>query len=273
MRIRFCGAHKKVAHLDHPIATLSMYDWPETRPALERFWNLIAKELENAGLPSPKQLNNSEEQMPLWQSPDLIVGQTCGWPYANHLRGTAIPFARFDHGLDECPPGTYRSVFIGQSLADKLYLESPEALAACPMIAINGEDSQSGFHVFSEVAGQQPAALLSHNKLLHTGSHRASILAVAKKEAQIAAIDAVAFELAKKHEPRAVQNISIVGHSRPKPSLPLITSKHYSEDKITLLNAVSRACELLGQKDRNTLCIEQVISAEDKDYLIFRSNG
>ncbi|MEM7291719.1 MAG: hypothetical protein AAF412_15345, partial [Pseudomonadota bacterium] len=175
------------------IASLPMYDWPETRLALERLWAAIAIELEASKLPAPKLLTSADEFMEVWTSPDLVIGQTCGWPYANLLQDVVVPFGRFDHALPGCKAGKYYSVYIGQSETDRQFLNDGAALGQCPRIAINGEDSQSGFHVFSEISReftQDDPTAAGH---LMTGSHRKSVLAVANGEARIAAIDAVAF--------------------------------------------------------------------------------
>ncbi len=252
-----------------PIATLSMYDWPETRASLERFWNLIAEELRHTDLPTPGILHHVEDQMPLWTSPELVIGQTCGWPYVNSLRDSVVPFARFDYGLDGCPPGTYRSVYIGQNASDSRYLEDAQTLQTCPSVAINGDDSQSGFHVFSEISGKPTTLAIAEQQRVLTRAHRNSVKAVANGDAQIAAIDAVAFELAKRFENAAVNAVQILGHSIPKPGLPLITSNRHAESKDQLFDAVSNAHAKLSKSDLDTLLIKEVLPAHDSDYDIF----
>ena len=252
-----------------PIATLSMYDWPETRPYLERFWELILTELGKTGIPSPLFLQKADEQMPLWTSPDLVIGQTCGWPFANHLMEITVPFARFDFGLEGCPPGTYQSLYIGQDKNDAQYLENFDALASCPSVAINGEDSQSGFHVFSEISNKPGADTLNPGQRVLTGAHRNSIRAVAEGNARIAAIDAVAFALAKKYDPQIVDAVQIIGRSEPKPGLPLITSRRLENRKDALLNAIVTAHAGLSRDESNGLMIQNIIPAKASDYTVF----
>lgn len=207
--------------------------------------------------------------MPLWTSPNLVIGQTCGWPYANHLREIAVPFARFDFGLNRCPAGTYQSVFIGQDVTDAAYLKDAGTLALCPSVAINGEDSQSGFHVFSEVSKKAAAETIDPEQRVLTGAHRNSIKAVAEGRAHIAAIDAVAFALAKKYDPQIVDMVQIIGRSEPKPGLPLITSHQLAGQKDELLDAVIAAHARLSQDERNSLMIHDVLPAKASDYTVF----
>lgn len=252
-----------------PIATLSMYDWPETRPELERFWLLIDSELRKSGVNSTASLQNSKEQLPLWLSPDLLVGQTCGWPYANLLHGKVIPFATFDYGLEGCAPGTYRSVFIGQNENDRQHISKAEALKACPRIAINGSDSQSGFHVFSELLGQPASSALLPDQLVITGAHRNSVQAIANGNANLAAIDAVAFELAKRHEAEAVNQVKILGYSQAKPGLPLITSPQNRTKIPILFKAIESALKSLAPDDKDTLLIKGVLPVSSRKYDVF----
>jgi len=246
-----------------------MYDWPETRKALDQFWDLIKIELLDRDLPAPNYLQRKDRQMPLWLSPDLTIGQTCGWPYANTLRSRVTPFARFDYGLQNCPRGTYRSVYIGQSPEDRKYLENVHALSSCPSVAINGDDSQSGFHVFSEISGLPASETVFEDQRLITGAHRNSVCAVADGKARIAAIDAVAFELAKRHEADATENVHIIGYSSPKPGLPLITSLALASRIDELFQAIVAAHSKLTVGARDMLLIEQVLSAHDSEYEIF----
>jgi ABC-type phosphate/phosphonate transport system substrate-binding protein len=256
----------------NPIATLSMYDWPETRHALEKLWNLIANELEAIGITPASSLAKENEQFPLWTSSDLLIGQTCGWPYANHLRGKAVPFARFDYGLDKVPPGFYRSVYIGRSKSDAEHLTSAGSLAKCASFAVNGLDSQSGFHVFTEITGQPASTIIPHDHLVKTGAHRNSVIAVADGTAQIAAIDAVAFELAKRHEPDAAKAVAVIGYSAPKPGLPLITSNTLAGKTDELYSAIKTGISKLPEETRETLMIRQVLKAKDADYDVFLAN-
>ena len=89
-----------------------MYDWPETRASLDRLWSAIATELDARGIPAPSKLHHQDSQMALWTNPGLVIGQTCGWPYANMIRAKVVPFARFDYKIDGVPAGHYRSAFI-----------------------------------------------------------------------------------------------------------------------------------------------------------------
>ena len=252
-----------------PLATLSMYDWPEVSCSIDALWDAIQHQLALRDINAPIGLTRNRSASDLWHDPNLIVGQTCGWPYANKLRETVIPFARFDYGLEDCPAGHYNSVFIGNQPDQRILLKSAEALLSAKAIAVNSDDSQSGFRVFGEILGKPPKGLFEENQLITTGAHRNSLLAIAKGDAEIAAIDSVAFELAKSFEPEAVSQVHLIGKSQPKPGLPLITSKANGHLSKALLEAVTSAVEALDTNARSALHIKNVIPASDEEYKVF----
>ncbi len=251
------------------IATLSMYDWPETTNALDVFWQQIRVQLLNRDIAAPVELHHVERQMPLWTDPTLVIGQTCGWPYVNKLRDKVIPFARFDYGLEDCPPGMYQSIYVGQSDEDARFIENAASLATVQSVAINGNDSQSGFHVFAEISGKPSSQTISEDVRVISGGHRNSVKAVAEGKAQIAAIDAVAFELVKRYEPEVAAGVKVIGKSQPKPGLPLITSPMHASQSGELLEAVSRALDGLDVETRDILMIKDVLVAKDEEYEVF----
>ena len=246
-----------------------MYDWPETSSALEVLWSGIKHELEARGIEAPDKLYHVEEQMPLWTDEALVIGQTCGWPYITKLSNHTVPFARFDYGLKNCPAGAYQSLFIGRSPDDAKYVESHETLLEVSTVAINGEDSQSGFQVFSEISGKPASVTIPSDKRVISGSHRASVRLVAEGSAQIAAIDAVAFELASRHDTDIAQHVAVIGRSKPKPGLPLITSARNADKAEELFIAVKQAVQTLDASVRDTLMIKGVVAASHRDYKVF----
>lgn len=246
-----------------------MYDWPETSAALDALWLQIRVELQQVGIDAPQALQHVEKQMPLWSSPDLMIGQTCGWPYANQLRGRVVPFARFDYGLEGCPAGMYQSIYIGQSPQDARFIATASGLNGLEKVAVNGDDSQSGFHVFSEISGKAAALSIPPAKRVISGAHRNSIKLVADGAAQIAAIDAIAFALAKRYDPETVGKVSILGTSEAKPGLPLITSLKFETRTDELYHAVKRSVQKLEPDTLNTLMIKDVVPARDQEYSVF----
>jgi len=249
-----------------------MYDWPETAAALDRLWTLVHHELARRNLNAPEVLTRGTDVYDLWTDPQLLAAQTCGWPYANRLRGQVIPFARFAYDLPECKNGYYHSVYIGSSKTDAAFLENRDSLLRADRIAINGEDSQSGFHVLREITGQpSPDAIPVHKRLI-TGSHRHSVRAVAEGRAQIAAIDGVAFALACRHDPKVAARVSVIGHSKPVPGLPLVTAINNKQQATILYDSFVAGVAKLDDAGRESLLLKGVVSAHDEEYDGFLSD-
>lgn len=241
-------------------ASLPMYDWPEVSSVWDRFWSLTRARLAADGIGAEAELHRPEDIEASWRDPRLILGQTCGWPYVSKLRGAVWPFARFDFGLGGFP-GDYHSVFIAASAAD------PAALLADPAVrvAINGPGSQSGFRALSELATAPYA--LDQTRVLVTGSHRASIQAVAEGHAGLAAIDAMSWRLALAVEPSAHQ-VVVCGQSSAVPGLPLITAWGLRDQAPKIFSALAAAVDGLPGGDRDTLGLLGVVSASDEDYRV-----
>ncbi len=247
-----------------------MYDWPETAHAIDVLWSHIQNQLTQREIHAPVKLDRDTHPAALWSKPELIIGQTCGWPYANYLKEQVIPFARFHYDLPDCPAGDYNSVYIGHDDDDFDHLASPQAFEFVEKIAMNSDDSQSGFHVFSEITGKPAEEAIAKEKRVVTGAHRNSISAVANGDANIAAIDALAFELAKHYEPETISKIVVLGASKPKAGLPLITSNDNAHLVPQLLEAVQQAVEETPSDVLQTLLIQGVVAARPADYNGFK---
>ena len=95
------------------IAALPMYDRPETAAATDRYWGLIRDGLRAREIEAPDDLTRTDDLWTLWQSPDLVLAQTCGLPFRARLHGQVQLVGTPDFGLPGCAPGYYNSVIIG----------------------------------------------------------------------------------------------------------------------------------------------------------------
>ena len=250
-----------------------MYDWPETSEVLDRFWNHISASLRTRGIQAPDCLDRTDDLMSAWLDPELIIGQTCGWPYANLLGENVHLFGCFDHGLRDCKAGEYYSIFIGRDAEDKSLIRNKQSLASAESVAVNLLDSQSGFHVFSEISGLPALKSIPEEHRVMTGSHLSSIEAVATGKAQIGAVDAVSFEMAGRYYPKWVEKIEILGQSRPRPALPLVTSRSMSQHEDVLVAAITHSISKLNERERETLMIRDFIPKNGSDYRIFKTEA
>lgn len=240
------------------VAALPMYDWPEVAVATDRLWDLMRKRLAEAGLAAPDRLSRGGNLPAVWTAPDLVIAQTCGYPFATVLKDRVSLVGTPAYAIG-CLPGRYRSVLIVRKAAR---VGSLEELAGSRM-AFNASDSQSGFQAPSRLfraSGLNPPTVT-----IETGSHRASIRSVAAGEADFAAIDAVSWRLALRHEP-AADAVAAFAETPETPGLPLITSVANRSSAAVIFDCVAEAVEALDEETRDALLIEGLVATTPADY-------
>lgn len=163
----------------------------------------------------------------LWQRDTLLLSQTCGYPLATRLHAVHV-VGCFHYTAPGCEGPNYRSLLVthvgnaGRTLADFCGLT-----AAC-----NAQDSQSGYRVLLAAVGGN-ATFFSH--IVWSGSHRQSLAALQRKEADIAAIDCVTFALLARYQPQALAGLAVIGETKSTPGLPLITSEKTTSRELDAL--------------------------------------
>jgi len=249
-----------------PLAVLPMYDWPEVADETDRLWNALRDACRRRRLPAPERLSRGGDALQSWLNPGLIVGQTCGLPYMRQLRGRVQMLGSPVYAVHGCAEGDYCSFVIA---AKDGPLGSLEAIAEGHRFAFNGVGSQSGFRAMQQClrgAGRCDAWLEAG---LETGSHRGSIRAVAEGRADFAAIDAVSWHLACRHEPAAGAVVRI-GATPATPGLPMITG--LGHDAEILREAVEEAIAGLGAGTADALRLRGFRRRSDADYGVYATS-
>lgn len=239
------------------IASLGMYDRAETAAANDALWAAIREGLQRRGIAAPAVLTREDAAYwPAWQSPDLLLSQTCGFPYRARLHGKVTLIGTPDYGLPDCPPGYYCSVFVARATDSRALPEFREAA-----FAYNEALSQSGW-----AAPQNHAASMGFQfrPALETGAHRLSAQSVAEGRAEIAALDAVTWALLQRYEPWAGE-LREVGRTAPTPGLPLITAA--GRDPAPIFAAVAEAIDALPAETRAVLHLRGLGRIAPERYL------
>jgi ABC-type phosphate/phosphonate transport system substrate-binding protein len=240
------------------IASLGMYDFGPAMAANDRLWVLLRGGLRARGLTAPETLTRGEAAYwPAWEAPDLLLSQTCGYPFRARLQGRVTYVGTPDYGVDGCPPGHYRSVFVARA-------DDPRAEVAAfdgARFAYNEALSQSGW-----AAPQVHAARLGIRlvPVLPTGGHQRSAAAVADGRADLAALDAVTFSLMRDVDP-VCRALKVVGLTDPTPGLPLITAA--GRDPAPLFDAMGKAIAALSPEDRAILRLKGLVRIAEASYL------
>jgi ABC-type phosphate/phosphonate transport system substrate-binding protein len=240
------------------IASLGMYDFGPLQPANDRFWALIRAGLRDRGIDAPKALTRGEAAYwPAWEAPDLVLSQTCGYPFRARLQGRVTYVGTPDYGVEGCAAGQYRSVFVARADDPRDTVEAFDGAR----LAYNEALSQSGWAAPQTHAAQRGLRL---RPVMQTGGHLNSALAVAEGRADIAALDAVTFALLQASDP-VVDALKVVGHTDPTPGLPIITAQ--DRDPVPVFEAVTEAIAALAPGDRATLRLRGLVRLPVAGYL------
>jgi len=236
------------------IALLGMYDPPALHAANDRFWQLIRAELGYG----PDALSRDMGFMDAWQSPDLLLSQTCGLPYRSVLHPDVTLIGTPDNGLPDVAPGYYYSVLVVHADADGNALADYTGRR----FAYNQTMSQSGW------AGPMDhidRAGVTFDSFVETGGHGASALAVAEGRADMAGLDLLTWTLIGEHDPDLAARLRVIDTSPPTPTLPYITAK--SRDPAPIRAAARAAITGLSESDRAALHLYGLVDIPAADYL------
>jgi ABC-type phosphate/phosphonate transport system substrate-binding protein len=268
------------------VAALSMYDWPEVREEVDAEWGRLRDELRSLGVEAPENLVRAHKDLPsvpggirdaagkviasdpaklppdelhpheLWLHPALLFAQTCWGPMefglSDHVQVVGQPkYDGFEGGQGEL----YSSAIIMRA-GETSSVESPsDGTAIIPLDLLRGRrftfndpHSMSGLLGLTrdlEVMNQTLDLFADRSQ---SGGHRASIIAVAAGSADVAAIDCKSFALARRFEPTA-KDVTVIGWTKRRKGLPLITSRHTRKKTIDLVSKALRKLDWVIGRD------------------------
>ena len=235
------------------IASLPMYERAETRGAHDRLWSAIRENLIAVDIPAPEKLTRTEDPWPVWESPDLLLAQTCGLPYRARLADDVTLVGTPDYGLPDTPPGYYHSGLVARTDAH---------LGDTPVPAVNDALSQSGWAALYDWSRAVDMRL---GAALHSGAHVQSARMVAEGRADLAAIDAVTWRNIDRYDPSLARNLSVIGDTPPTPGLPLITAR--PDFAARLFDAIADAISGLSAADRTATGLAGIVRIPSSAYL------
>lgn len=247
------------------LASLAMYANPEpVAAATAKLWQYLRDRLRAEGLSDVPEALSPLPYDEAWLRPDLLLAQTCGFPFVSRLRGrvrlVATPVYRYPgcDGPDMCSFLIVRSDSTATALID---LKGARA-------AINQPDSNSGANLFRAMVAPLAEGGRFFGASLQTGSHAASIDAVREGAADIAAIDCVTYANILRFDPRRLAGIRVLGETMKGPGLPLITRLSAPDAEVALLRQVLNAAvaDPALKTVRDQLGLVGFARLEDADY-------
>ena len=234
------------------IASLPMYDRPETRAANDALWDAVRAQL---GI-GPRTLDRSTYYEDTWGDPTLVLGHICNLPYRARFRDQVTVLGCGDHRLEDTPAGYYHSVFVVRK-ADAARGLAPAALGR---FAYNDALSQSGWGAPSARLAEQG---LEVHSTLRTGAHVDSVRAVASGAADLAAIDALTWRHLLRWEPQA-QGLAVVGRTGLSPAITFVTAK--ANDPAPIRAALDTAIDTLAPQHADALSLYGLVTLPARAY-------
>jgi ABC-type phosphate/phosphonate transport system substrate-binding protein len=255
------------------IAALPMYDWPEARAEVDALWADLRTRFLAAGIDAPETLARRNADLPavpggirdgegsliapdpatlppdafslptLWKHPGLLFSQTCWGPMESGLAEHVVVIGQPSYDGIEGGGGELYSSAVLMRGGEKAASPS-DGRAVLPIemlrnvrLAFNSTDSMSGILALTRDLEALGKSLAIFSDRIETGSHRASIAAVAEGRADVCAVDCRSWHLARLYEP-AAKDIRVVGWTARRKGLPFITSRHTPPPVVAKLRSI-----------------------------------
>jgi ABC-type phosphate/phosphonate transport system substrate-binding protein len=216
------------------IAALPMYDLPWLRDANDRLWAGIAAHLRDAGVDRvPNTLTRSGELDDIWQSPQLLLAQSCGYPLVGQLRETVQLVATPHYRAEGCSEAWHRAAIVVRADHPAQRLSDLRGLTA----GMNGVRSNTGMNLFRAAIAPIAGEGAFFNRVIVTGSHARSLAALLSNRIDVASIDAVTLAHLRGHYPRPAEAVRVLAWTDATPGLPLITAAATPPDVVTALRS------------------------------------
>jgi ABC-type phosphate/phosphonate transport system substrate-binding protein len=214
------------------VAGLPMYDLPELRSATDVWWAGLARALRREGIEDvPNQLTREPRTEAIWQRPDLLLSQICGYNMVGARRERLAYVATPRYTAPGCHGPLYRSHIVVPASAPARTLEDLRGRRC----AINGYSSHSGCNALRATIAPLAQGGRFFSSVTVSGGHAPSLVLLARGEADVAAIDCITYALLARNRPRLVEDTRIIAQSAAAPVGPYITRGGGTDELIARL--------------------------------------
>jgi ABC-type phosphate/phosphonate transport system substrate-binding protein len=208
-----------------------------------------------ASLPAP-------ELPALWHCDDVLLTQTCGYPYMKSLRGAVTLVATPCFDFPGCEGSDYSSVIVARAGGEVHALADARGLIA----AANDPHSNSGMNVLRHAVSLLAREGRFFGEVKWTGSHAASLRLVREGEADIAAIDCVTYGYIREEMPESLRGTRALQYSALTPGLPLVASRAVPEELLVRLREALLAPGALLRSHMQALHIRAFRRCAEQEY-------
>ena len=248
-----------------------MYDFPEVRHATEALWQGMTRHFRREGVAQiPLQLVHDRHLNSLWSDDRLFFSQSCGYDivhrYKNRLQVLATPW----FAAPGCSDGNYASTIVVPE--NSPYRNVVDMFGT--VVVVNGPESHSGMNALFALVAPYSRDGKFFSEVRISGSHAASLAALKKGAANVAAVDCMTYELLRRYRPTAIDGTRPLGLTYAAPAPPYVTRSIVSTEAVARMKnallatfadptvAAARQTLLLAEIDTGSAAAYQRIATE-----------
>ncbi len=210
-------------------ASLPWYDLPEIRSATDALWDGFRRHLGRHGFDdAPVELDRRQPHEEVWDAPDLLFSQACGYDvliaYPETLRLVATPHYR----ADGCDGNHYASFIV---VRDGAGYDAIEDLRGTRCV-INSPTSHSGMNILRSIVAPLHEDGRFFAQVKFSGSHASSLYYITNGTADVATIDCVTYALIAEHRPDALAGTHVIGRTERVLAPPFVTHATADDDHV-----------------------------------------
>jgi len=247
--------------MPNPIISCGMYAFSATlRNAWQALFGYLYRSL---SLPASTafdiRFDNAANDL---HNPNLYLGHTCGYPFWKGFFKTHEVITVPEFSIAGCSGADYSSwIVVRASDSRKSLGDFRDSIAV-----VNCHDSNSGMNVFRHEVSRVAAGACFFREVKISGSHLNSLSMIQNGIADIAAIDAITFGLAKRSGQIDSSMFKILLQTRSTPGLPFIAHRQSSLDAKHIASTLNEGLAHLSQEGFAQLPIRQFSSVEGEQY-------
>lgn len=240
------------------VAALTMYVEPaEVRDAYRQLAEAVALRLGAT-------LESAPEELPaLWNHPELLLAQTCGYPWATRLRGQVRLVAAPRYRFEGCQAAEHCAFIL---VPDALDVASLADLRG-KRVALNGLDSNSGMNLLRLAVAPLAERGRFFGEVIVSESHANSLALLQQGHADVATVDAVTYGYLQRAQPERVAGLRLLQRTRPSPALPFITAASRSDAEVEALRGALSDSLVADPTLAECLAIEGFTAVDEATYL------